>query len=126
MTAETVLVVDDDRVMRLLCRRVLERGGYAVIEGKDGAEGIDLAMSRRPAVAIFDWEMPGLSGVEACRLLRGQPDLAGIIVVVLSGHDDDEHRAAALAAGADDYLVKPIEPRRLVQRVGELVGARAA
>ncbi|MEA2355295.1 MAG: hypothetical protein QOD61_1424 [Solirubrobacteraceae bacterium] len=124
--SETVLVVDDDRVMRLLCRRVLERAGYVVIEGADGAEGVDLAMSRRPALAVFDWEMPRLSGVEACRVLRGKPDLAGIIVVVMSGHDDDEHRAAARAAGADDYLVKPVMPRRLVECVGGLVGARAA
>jgi CheY-like chemotaxis protein len=123
---ETVLVVDDDKVTRLLSRRVLERGGYTVIEGADGLAGIDLAQSHRPALAIFDWEMPQVSGVDACRRLRAQPELRAMVLVVMSGHDEDAHRQAALAAGADDYLVKPVEPRSLLQRVNELVGARAA
>ncbi len=85
--AETVLVVDDDRVTRLLSRRVLERGGYAVIEAADGAGGVDLAASDRPALAIFDWEMPGLSGLDACRRLRTRPELAAMVVGIMSGHD---------------------------------------
>jgi DNA-binding response OmpR family regulator len=112
----TVLVADDDVDVRELMTLKLEQAGYAVLPASDGTVALTVLRERRPDIALLDIRMPGASGTEICRYVRRAPDLAHlpIILVTASPIEDLE---LGLAAGADDYLLKPFSPRELAARV---------
>jgi len=126
----TILLVDDDPDCRTLLRDVIEHAAprARVVEAADGAEALDWLRRPRPAAATpaadlvyLDMEMPGLSGQEVLAAIRSDPALAGVAVVFLTGVDDEAARRAALAGGADGYVVKPLDPGRLLHAVGRCV-----
>jgi two-component system, OmpR family, response regulator MprA len=117
--AVRVLVVDDDRDVRDSLVRALSYAGYDVTAAADGAEAL-ASLSRSPVdVIVLDVLMPMLDGLEACRRLRTRGDATPILVLTARGTVDD--RVTGLAAGADDYLVKPFALRELLARVAALV-----
>ena len=101
----SVLVADDDALIREWVRFVAEAAGHEVIEAADGEAALALARTRRPDVALLDVRMPGRDGLDLTRAVKGDPTLAGTRVVLLSGMREDA--AAALQAGADAHLMKP-------------------
>lgn len=117
-----ILIADDDPVARQLVARTLGRAGYEVVSTADGTQawGV-LEAADPPPLAILDWMMPGLTGLEVCRRLRAGPARPAY-VIVLTSRDRTEDLVEALEAGADDYIVKPFQAEELRARVA--VGAR--
>jgi CheY-like chemotaxis protein len=117
----TVLICDDEEVLRALVRATLDDGAYRVIEAEDGDQSLELAREARPDLIVLDMMMPGRSGLDVLRELRSDPELAAIPVVMLTARARVSDRDAALAAGADRYLAKPFSPLELISVVEELV-----
>lgn len=117
----TVLLADDDHPTRTWARLYLEVEGYEVLEASDGAMANQIALERQPDLVLMDVSMPGRDGLEACRLMREHPRTRYLPVILVSGHGMAEDRIAALSAGADDYVVKPFDPRELIARVDHLI-----
>jgi DNA-binding response OmpR family regulator len=114
MTAHILLVEDQIELARFI-ELELQSEGYHVSVAHDGMSGLSLARESEPDLAILDWMMPGLSGVELCRRLRS----TGIKmpVILLTAKDEVEDRVTGLDAGADDYLVKPFSIEELLARI---------
>jgi signal transduction histidine kinase len=111
-----VLLADDNADVRAYVRRLLE-GRWEVEAVEDGARALEAVRARPPDLVLSDVMMPGLDGFGLLRALRGEPRTAALPVVLLSARAGEEARVEGLAAGADDYLVKPFSARELVARV---------
>jgi CheY-like chemotaxis protein len=116
----TILIADDSADIRRLVRLTFD-GRYALLAAEDGAEALELLRQHRPDVAILDVVMPALSGLQVCRLVRADPDLAAIRVIVISANASAE---PAYDAGADRFIAKPFSPSLLLVAVDELVRSR--
>jgi type IV pilus assembly protein PilB len=115
-----VLVTDDDRMIRMLVRILLEKAGYEVLEAADGALAIELARRERPDLVLCDLMMPGMDGFETISRMRRDIALAAVPVMVLTADNTPGVEQRVLELGADDYLVKPFEAPVLVSRVQAL------
>ncbi|MBO0347748.1 hybrid sensor histidine kinase/response regulator [Phormidium pseudopriestleyi FRX01] len=114
---DKILVIDDDSATRLLLKRDLKLEGHEVTVAKDGEEGIKLALELHPALIICDWVMPYFDGVEVCRIVKSNPELAQTFFILLTSKVDLDDRIQGLDAGADDFLSKPVNPAELLARV---------
>lgn len=117
----TVLIAEDDHAARNWTRLYLEVEGYRVIEAPDGVTANDLALEFLPDLVLMDVGMPRRDGLEACRRMREHPRTRYLPVILVSGHGLGQDRIAAAKAGADDYVVKPFEPKELVARIDHLI-----
>jgi DNA-binding response OmpR family regulator len=117
--ARSVLVVDDDPVIRALLRDTLEIEGYEVRTAEDGAVGLALVAERRPDCVVLDLMMPGIDGHEVLRRIRAADDDM-LPVVMLTAAADDEHTWQAWAGGVSCFLAKPFDVDVLVQWVDYL------
>ena len=116
-----ILVVDDDPVSTLIARRILEGHGFVVDCRPDALSGLERAQgSPTPDVVLFDIEMPGMDGIEACRRLRALEGLDGVPAMLCSAQAKEQFLAEGLSAGANDYLEKPYSEVELVARVENL------
>ena len=118
-----VLVVDDDPRSRQLLRLILGHGGYRVLAAPEAQSAVAMLQVERPVLVLADFRMPGMSGVEFCRWIRGQPELAAVRFVLLTGMDDDETRTEACAAGADAVITKPFDRLGLLAQLATLLAA---
>jgi DNA-binding response OmpR family regulator len=114
MTAHILLVEDEIKLARFI-ELELESEGYRVSVAHDGMSGLSLARESEPDLAILDWMLPGLTGVELCRRLRATG--SKIPVILLTARDEVGDRVTGLDAGADDYLVKPFSIEELLARI---------
>ena len=114
---QTILVVDDDPVVRSLMRATLENDNFEVIEAADGVEGCQLYEERRPDLLLVDVIMPRMDGFELCRELRGRLAAAYVPIVVVTGLDDAPSITRAYDAGATDFIPKPVNWLVLSHRV---------
>ena len=105
-------------------RYFLELEGFEVLEARDGAAGLETAKRERPHAIVTDYNMPGMDGVTMVKALRADPLTRDIAILMLTSESSVEHEAGALAVGVDDYILKPVEPRRLAARVKSIL-ARA-
>lgn len=105
----TCLIVDDSRVIRRVARRILEALDYHVEEAEDGAEALSLCRDRLPDAVLLDWVMPVMDGLEFLAALRAMPGGERPVVVLCTTRNEPEDIAAALAAGADEYIMKPFD-----------------
>jgi DNA-binding response OmpR family regulator len=113
-----ILIADDDRMSALMLQRTLESWDYEVVVVHDGAAAWErIAGGEPPALAILDWMMPGLDGVELCRRIRATPTLAPVHVILLTARTSQQDLVVGLEAGADDYLRKPFDPDELRARI---------
>jgi two-component system response regulator MtrA len=121
-----VLVADDDPDIRELIVFKLRQAGHDVQAFADGAAAHAAAQAAPPDLAVLDVAMPGMTGIAVCRALRESPETAAVPVLMLTAkaHESDVERG--LAAGADDYLVKPFSPRELVVRVDAIIAGGGA
>jgi CheY-like chemotaxis protein len=113
--APTIVLADDSIFQRMMTRALLEAEGYQVLEAADGREAIELAKLSRPDLIVMDIAMPSMDGVTAARRIRASSGAMGRIpIVFLTALAASGDRDTALAAGGDDYLVKPISDRELL------------
>ncbi len=121
-----VLVADDDADIRDLVAFKLEQAGFEVIAVEDGQIALDQARSRQPTLAVLDVSMPGISGIEVCRMLRADPATAGMLIIMLTARVQEQDVEGGFSAGADDYVTKPFSPRELVSRIQALLSRARA
>jgi type IV pilus assembly protein PilB len=115
-----VLVVEDSRTIASVVKYFLELEGFEVLVAVDGLIGLETALRERPDVVVTDINMPGMGGVEMVKALRADAQTSQMRIMMLTSETSIESETEGLAAGADDYLVKPVEPRRLAARVKAL------
>jgi type IV pilus assembly protein PilB len=116
-----VLIVEDDPTTATVVKYFLELEGFEVLVAKDGLEGLETAGRERPDVIVSDIHMPGMDGITMVKALRADPATCEVAILLLTSDSSIESEAQALEVGADDYLVKPVEPRRLAARVKALL-----
>jgi type IV pilus assembly protein PilB len=114
---ERVLVVEDSTTIASVVKYFLELEGFEVFVAKDGNLGLDYAKRHQPNVIVTDYNMPGMDGMAMVKALRTEAATRDIAVLMLTSEDSVEKEAQALEAGVDDYILKPVEPRRLAARV---------
>jgi DNA-binding NarL/FixJ family response regulator len=117
-----VVVVDDDRSFRTLLIGILERAGYAAQGVATAEETLTRIAERRPDIVLTDVQLPGVSGYELCRELKEHHGDALAVIFVSGERTEPFDRAAGILLGADDYMVKPVDPSELLARVWRLVG----
>jgi DNA-binding response OmpR family regulator len=114
MAGKKVLVVDDDKKTVELVKLYLSRDGYRVITAYEGEEALRLAREAHPDLIVLDLMLPGINGLQICRILRKESDVP---IIMLTAMTTDEDRLRGLDLGADDYVTKPFSPRELAARV---------
>jgi DNA-binding response OmpR family regulator len=119
----TVLVIDDEAPIRLLCRVNLEAEGLEVLEAPDGAAGLELARERRPDAILLDVMMPGLDGWAVAEQLLTDERTDSIPIVFLTARADLRDRARGIDLGGLDYITKPFNPVELASLVKRVVSA---
>jgi len=113
-----ILIADDDRMSTLMLARTLEQWGYDVVVVYDGVAAWECIVSDDPpALAILDWMMPGLDGIELCTRIRATTLKTPVYVILLTARTGRQDLVAGLEAGADDYLTKPFDPLELRARI---------
>jgi twitching motility two-component system response regulator PilH len=120
MAIKNVLVVDDSPTDAHLISEILKKNGYQVITATSGEEGIAKAKSSKPDLILMDIVMPGMSGFEATRAITKDPETAGIPVIICSTKGQETDKAWGLRQGAKDYLVKPVNEKALMEKIGSL------
>lgn len=110
---ETILVIEDEPEIRGFASRVCELEGYRVLQAEDGDAGLRLAEKNRVSLVLLDLRLPGHDGWAVLKQLKSNPELSSIPVVVFTASAAASQRNRALAAGASDYLVKPLSADRL-------------
>jgi DNA-binding response OmpR family regulator len=109
-----ILVVDDERSITDLLEYNLQRNGYQVVVARDGRQALRLAEAEQPDLVILDLMLPGLDGLDVCRVLRRE---SAIPIIMLTARDEEVERVVGLELGADDYVTKPFSVRELIARV---------
>lgn len=115
--SKVIIGVDDNPSGLKLIEMALSSKGYTFFGATSGKECIDLAYRMRPALILLDIQMPGMDGFETCRRLRAQAHLSTVPIVFVTALNTKEEVQQALAAGGNDFLVKPITPAKLIERV---------
>lgn len=111
---EVILIVDDEPKIVKLARDYLERGGYQVLTAYDGETALAMGRRDKPDLIILDLNLPGMDGLDVCRILRQESDVP---IIMLTARVEETDRLIGLELGADDYITKPFSPRELVARV---------
>jgi len=114
MAGKRILVVDDDAKTVELVKLYLNRDGYRVLTAYDGTEALRLARESHPDLIVLDLMLPGVDGLEVCRILRNESDVP---IIMLTAKTTDQDKLIGLGLGADDYVTKPFSPRELAARV---------
>ncbi len=116
-----VLVVEDDDEIRDLIRYNLVAGGFEVDEADNGAAALDSVRKRMPDLAVIDWMLPSISGVDICRAVRREPATSKLPILILTARDAEKDLLEGFSCGADDYMVKPFSTAELLARVRALL-----
>jgi DNA-binding response OmpR family regulator len=114
MAHKKILVVDDEKKIVDIVKAYLERDGYRIIVAYDGRLALQMAKSESPDLIVLDLMLPEVSGWDVCRTLRTE---SNVPIIMLTALDDDSDKILGLELGADDYVVKPFNPKELVSRV---------
>jgi len=124
-TGGRIVVAEDDRFYRRILQKRLETAGHQVIVTTNGQDAWDLIQEDPPEVLLSDWMMPKMDGFEACRTIKRDADMADTPVILLSAKARDIDQKQGYEVGADDYIMKPFSPGRLVDRVHGLLKLKA-
>jgi two-component system cell cycle response regulator DivK len=118
---KTILIVEDNEKNMKLVRDILQAKGYATLEAVTGEDGVRLAGERKPDLILMDIQLPGISGIEALRRLRGDPATAPIPAVAVTASVMQQDRNQITEAGFDGYIGKPINLREFLETVRTIV-----
>ena len=121
-----VLVVDDNRDTVRIIRDALEGAGFSVTSAYDGREALERVHEETPDLMILDLMMPKMSGYEVCNEIRKDPRTKELIILMLTARSDIDAKIQGIEGGANDYLVKPVEPREVVSRVRRFLATEGA
>jgi two-component system cell cycle response regulator DivK len=116
-----VLIVEDNEKNMKLARDVLQAKGYQTVEAVTGEEGVKLAKERKPDLVLMDIQLPGISGIEAFKQIRGNASTKGVPVIALTASVTPSDRTAISAAGFDAFLGKPINLKEFIDTVKRLL-----
>jgi len=116
-----IVIAEDEPDIRELIAFTLRFAGHEVVTGANGQEGYDLTKTEHPDLAMFDVRMPRMSGYEACRKIKTDPEIAHIPVVFLSAKGQENEIEQGMAAGAEEYLLKPFAPDQLNERIKSIL-----
>jgi two-component system, OmpR family, KDP operon response regulator KdpE len=114
MTSARILVVDDEPQIRRVMRVTLTAQGYVVTDARSGEEALEKTRQDRPDLILLDMNMPGMGGLETCRIIRATSDAA---IIMLTVRDSEADKVQSLDAGADDYISKPFNTNELLARI---------
>lgn len=116
------IVIDDSRAMRLILRRILGQIGFDVVEAEDGQAALDLLaeMEEKPDLALIDWNMPNMNGLEFVTAARNSPELREMTLVMVTTESEQSQIVRALAAGAHEYVIKPFTAGAMVEKLALL------
>ncbi len=119
---KSILVADDDPMIRSLLRVILETANYTVFEAQNGTEAVEKAKQIQPDVLILNIQMPQMDGITVCQTLRREETTAVLPIVILSGQAHITAVNRGLLAGANRYMIKPMTPSALLKNVYEMLG----
>lgn len=121
MFKKKILVIDDTELMVRIIRDILEAADYYVITSNNALEGINKVALEKPDLVLLDVVMPGMTGFEACKILRDDEGNNLMPIIILTSQDNEEDKLTGLELGADDYIIKPFNPRELLSRVNNTI-----
>jgi DNA-binding response OmpR family regulator len=122
MTKGKILVVDDEIYIVHILDFSLGMEGYEVVTALDGEQALEKLHSERPDLIVLDIMMPKLDGYEVCKAIKSSPQTRHIPVILLSAKGRNVDQKLGFDVGADDYITKPFSPRKLVERINQLLG----
>ena len=116
------MVIDDSRAMRMILRRIVSKLNFEVSEAADGQEALDLlaTMTQVPELALIDWNMPNMTGLEFVTKARAEPRLREMTLVMVTTESEQNQIVRALAAGAHEYVIKPFTEGAMIEKLALL------
>jgi two-component system phosphate regulon response regulator PhoB len=117
MTADKILIVEDEAPIREMIAFHLGRAGYDTVEAPNCSVARELLVDERPDLALIDWMLPDMSGLEFTRMLKRDSENSDLAIIMLTARADEFDKIAGLEGGADDYVTKPFSPRELIARI---------
>jgi len=117
LSAQKILIVEDEVAIRDMLKFILSSSGYQVVEADNAEAGLALAIEEKPDLILLDWMLPGLSGVTMTQKVRQTPSIEQTPIILLTAKGEEESQVQGFEAGADDYVVKPFSPRALSARI---------
>ena len=117
MGRNKILIVEDEQDISEMIAYNLEKEGFETALASDGEDALPLARSERPDLVVLDVMLPGMDGLEICRAIRRDPELAHLPVIMLTARAQETDKIVGLELGADDYITKPFSPKELVARI---------
>jgi CheY-like chemotaxis protein len=117
----TVLIVEDSEDTRDFMRLELEQLGYLVVEARDGAKAVELALSEPPDIILMDLSLPFMDGITATAMIRNEPKMSKVLIIAVTAYPQTDLRAEAKASGFDAYVTKPIDINWLDELIKSLL-----
>ena len=117
MAANKILIVEDDQPIREMIAFHLSRAGFEVLEAPDSRRAREILANERPDLALVDWMLPDISGLELTRMLKRDKEFEDLAIIMLTARAEERDKLSGLDGGADDYITKPFSPRELVSRI---------
>jgi two-component system phosphate regulon response regulator PhoB len=117
MSANKILIVEDEQAIREMIAFHLGRAGFETLEAKDGKEARALIADNHPDLALIDWMLPDVSGLELTRMLKRDESYEDLAIIMLTARAEERDKISGLEGGADDYVTKPFSPRELIARI---------
>ena len=113
----TIMIVEDEQAIALLLKYNLEKNGYETITVAHGNRVLSAVEKHLPSLILLDWMLPEMSGLELCKIIRNNPELKNIPIIMLTAKSQEEDKVIGLSAGADDYVTKPFSVPELLARI---------
>ncbi|MBT8083050.1 MAG: phosphate regulon transcriptional regulator PhoB [Gammaproteobacteria bacterium] len=117
MSAKKILIVEDEQAIREMIAFHLSRAGYETLEAGDCREAREQIADNRPDLALVDWMLPDMSGLELTRMLKRSDEFEDLAIIMLTARAEERDKVTGLEGGADDYITKPFAPRELMARI---------
>jgi len=114
---EKILIVDDEKDIVKMLDYNLKKEGFRTISCYDGEDAVDIAVRERPNIVILDLMLPGMDGLEVCKILKKETKTSAMPIIMLTAKSQEADKVIGLELGADDYITKPFSPRELIARV---------
>ena len=121
----TILVVEDEPAIQQLIATSLQHAGHQVLRASDGEAALRLVREAVPDLILLDWMLPGMSGIQVARALRGEARTRAVPLIMLTARSEEQDKITGLETGADDYITKPFSPRELAARIKAVLRRRA-
>jgi DNA-binding response OmpR family regulator len=116
-----IIIIDDEPFILMMIEDKLKRAGFRVITHRESVSAVEKVRAERPDLVILDWMMPEISGLEVCRSLKADPELAPIPIIMLTAKSQEDDERLGLSCGVERYVVKPFSPKVLLEYVVDIL-----